>query len=443
MPRPPDHPLRAPLSDLMHERAIPVFRSPVVVRSWVYLLSDAERAAELEWIEGLEGRHGAERWTLHDVGETSGAIWERHGEFSTYLRYTHDLNLAKEKRSGLGFCAVRTEDFAWLEGAPGAVFRSVEISVLPYEPKPAQIQQVIDLASAVCCDVFGGRARIWTDFRMHEGGAGRIYVHDKGLMNDELSRLLQILIEIGHYRKLALLGFPVARGLMAWLMEAEARLSAITRAMADETASQATTLDGLMALSAEVESRTNEVRFRQGATEAYYRLTVDRLASLRETRVEGYSTMQEFIERRLQPAMRTCEAAARRLDDVAARIGRAGDLLRARVSLSLEVQNQGLLKSMDERARVQLKLSSLVEGLSVFAVSYYVFNLVKYLLDPWLAGNETLLHVLYVPIIGAILLLAWLAIHTGKRRIQGASPASKTPGVGDGAAVDRTHSGQG
>jgi len=443
MPRPPDHPLRAPLSDLMHERTIPVFRSPVAVRSWVYLVPDTERAAELDWIEGLDGRHGAERWTLHDIGETEGAIWERHGEFSTWLRYTHDLNLTQEKRRGLGFCRIRTEDFAWLSGAPGTVFRSVEISVLPYEPKQAQLQQVIDLTSAVCCDVFGGRARIWSDFRMHEGGAGRIYVHDKGLQNDELSRLLQILIEIGHYRKLALLGFPEARALMMWLKDAEGRLSAITRAMADETASQAVTLDGLMALSAEVESRTAEVRYRQGATEAYYRLTIDRLASLRESRVEGFSTMHEFVERRLEPAMRTCEAAARRLDDVAARIGRAGDLLRARVSLSLEVQNQGLLQSMDERARVQTKLSAMVEGLSVFAVSYYVFNLVKYILEPWFAGREHLLHLVYVPVIGAILLLAWLGISVAKQRIHTASFAAEPPRVGHGPAVDRPHSRQG
>ncbi len=417
MSRPVDHPLRASLSDLMHERAIPVFKTPVAVRSWVYLVADDERQAELDWIDSLDGKHGAERWTLSDVGDTGGALWERHGEFSTYLSYTNDVKLATESKGGLGFCKIRTEDFAWLEGAPGAVFRSVEIAVLPYEPKPAQLQKVIDLSQAVCCDVFAGKARIWSDFRQHEGGAGRIYVQDKGLKNDELSRLLQILIEIGHYRKLALLGFPVARGLMAWLKDAEARLASITSDMASQSRSQEQILEGLMALSAEVEQRVNAVRFRQGATEAYYRLTEDRLLSLRESRVEGFSTMQEFIERRLQPAMRTCEAASRRLDDVSTRIGRVSDLLRARISISLEVQNQGLLKSMDLRAQLQMKLSALVEGLSVFAVSYYVFNLVKYVIDPLFAGREGLLHLLYAPIILGIVGVAWLFIHSRKKSI--------------------------
>lgn len=414
-----DHALRATLSDLMHERLIPIFKAPVTVRSWVYLVPDSERAKELAWIEGLDGKHGAERWTLSDIGDAGGALWERHGEFSTYLSYRSDLDLAAEKRGGLGFCQVKAEDFAWLSGAPGAVFRSVEIAVLPYAPRPAQLQKVIDLTQAVCCDVFGGKARIWSDFRMHEGGAGRIYVQDKGLKNDELSRLLQILIEIGHYRKLALLGFPVARSLMGWLKTAEAQLATITEDMARQKTSQEVILEGLMRLSAEVEQRVNEVRYRQGATEAYYRLTEDRLISLRESRVEGFSTMQEFIERRLQPAMRTCEAASRRLDDVSARIGRVSDLLRARISISLEVQNQDLLKSMDLRSRLQMKLSSLVEGLSVFAVSYYIFNLVKYVIEPMFIGRERILHGLYAPIIALIVGLAWLFISHRKKSITG------------------------
>ncbi|MDI7774175.1 DUF3422 domain-containing protein [Asticcacaulis sp. EMRT-3] len=418
MPRSEDHSLRAKLSELMHARTIPLFTAPAVVRSWLCLVSDDERAAETEWVNSLgtpvDGR-------LAETTPKGGMIWERHGEFSTWLQFSLALDPRAALREGLGFCSLRTEDFAWLEGAPGQVFRSVEIVVMAHEPKAAQFSGVIDLAQAVCCDVFDHKARIWSDFRAHEGGAGRIYVQDKGLKNDELSRLLQGLIEIGHYRKLALLGFPVARDLMGWLKDAEARLATVTADMAAQSASQEVLLERLMTLSAEVESRANAVRFRQGATEAYDRLTSDRLVSLRESRVEGHSTMQEFIERRLQPAMRTCEAASRRLDDLSVRLSRASDLLRARISISLEVQNQSLLKSMDLRARLQMKLSALVEGLSVFAVSYYVFNLVKYALDPLLAGHEKLAHFLYAPLIVAIIALAWLFITRRKKTIEGAA----------------------
>ena len=416
MSAPQDHPLRATLSDLMHARALPIFASPVVVRSWVYLVGDDERSAEREWIASLPGEHGAEGWTLHDIGTTGGMIWERHGEFSTYLHFTTAVNLAAERRGALGFGQLHDDVFPWLAEAPGQVFRSVEIAVLRHLPKAEQLNDKIDLSQAVCCDVFDGAARIWSDFRLHDGGSGRIYVQDKGLKNDELSRLLQGLIEIGQYRKLALLGFPVARELMSWLKDAEATLATVTADMAGQTASQEQILERLMALSAEVEVRVNAVRYRQGATEAYAQLTEDRLSSLRESRVDGFSTMHEFIERRLHPAMRTCQAASRRLDDISTRIGRVSDLLRARISISLEVQNQNLLRNMDMRSKLQMKLQALVEGLSVFAVSYYIFNLVKYVMEPMFSLKTA--HMLYGPVIAVIVALAWLFIYHRKKRIE-------------------------
>jgi len=45
-------------------------------------------------------------------------------------------------------------------------------------------------------------------------------------------------------------------------------------------------------------------------------------------------------------------------------------LLRTRVEISRERQNQQLLTSMDRRARLQLRLQQAVEGLSVAAISY-------------------------------------------------------------------------
>ncbi len=419
MTRPPDHPLRLALTELMHERALPIFSSPVVVRSWVYLVDDSDRPSEVAWIDNLDPEGGASaRGRLAVLTPDGGRIWERHGEFSTWLSFTTAIDGVSEARKGLGFCTIRSAAFDWLKRAPGTVFRSVEISVLPYAPAPDALAAAIDLTGAVCCEVFDGKARIWSDFRGHEGGAGRIYIHDKGLRNDELSRLLQSLIEIGHYRKLALLGFPVARELMAWLKQAEARLAGITRDMADRSTAQADILERLMSLSAEVEQRVNDVRFRQGATEAYARLAEDRLASLRESRVEGFSTMAEFIERRLQPAMRTCEAASKRLEDVSLRISRVSDLLRARISITLEMQNQNLLRSMDVRAKLQMKLSHLVEGLSVFAVSYYIFSLLKYVIDPW-TGHSELAHKFYGGLVALILALAWLFIHHRKKSLTG------------------------
>ena len=87
------------------------------------------------------------------------------------------------------------------------------------------------------------------------------------------------------------------------------------------------------------------------------------------------------MDRRFGPAMRTCESVEDRLNGLAARIGRAGTLLRTRVDIALEGQNRDLLVSMDKRARLQLRLQGTVEGLSVAAITYYGTGLVLYLAE--------------------------------------------------------------
>ena len=57
------------------------------------------------------------------------------------------------------------------------------------------------------------------------------------------------------------------------------------------------------------------------------------------------------------------------------RATRAADLLRTRVDVALQAQNQSLLESMDSRSALQLRLQQTVEGLSVVAISYYAVGL--------------------------------------------------------------------
>jgi uncharacterized membrane-anchored protein len=52
--------------------------------------------------------------------------------------------------------------------------------------------------------------------------------------------------------------------------------------------------------------------------------------------------------------------------------------LSTRVSVTREKQNQAILKSMDHRANLQLRLQQTVEGLSVAAITYYIVGLVYY-----------------------------------------------------------------
>jgi len=57
------------------------------------------------------------------------------------------------------------------------------------------------------------------------------------------------------------------------------------------------------------------------------------------------------------------------------------DMMRTKVELSIQEQNQLLLTSMDRRSQIQLKMQHAVEGLSVAAISYYSIGLVKYIIS--------------------------------------------------------------
>ena len=187
------------------------------------------------------------------------------------------------------------------------------------------------------------------------------------------------MVEIDTYRMLALLALPVARELEPFLGEYERELVQVTSAMVDAgTAGEPALLERLMKLEAAIESEDSKSHYRFSAAAAYYELVQRRIAELREQRIEGLQTFQEFMERRLAPAMATCVATASSLKAASSRVAGVTQLLSTKVNIALEQQNQGVLASMNRRAELQLRLQQTVEGLSVAAITYYITGLVGY-----------------------------------------------------------------
>ncbi len=191
---------------------------------------------------------------------------------------------------------------------------------------------------------------------------------------------MQRLFEIETYRMLALLALPLARRHGPELSRSGARLTEMTARLAaiEGLEDERRLLGELTRMSAEIEDMAATASYRFAAARAYDALVRRRVAELRETRFEGMQTIGEFLERRLAPAMATCEAVAARLEARSDRVSRASQLLRTRIDIALEAQNGELLRSMDRRARLQLRLQQTVEGLSVAAISYYLVGLVGY-----------------------------------------------------------------
>jgi uncharacterized membrane-anchored protein len=143
-----------------------------------------------------------------------------------------------------------------------------------------------------------------------------------------------------------------------------------------------------------------------------------RLATLGERKVGGLPTWSSFLARRMKPAMRTCTTTEARQSDLSLKLARAANLLRTRVDVELEHQNQELLKSMNARTRLQLRLQTTVEGLSTAAITYYVVGLFGYLMkgvqdSGYLPIEPSLAVALFVPIAAASI---WWTVRSIRKR---------------------------
>ena len=134
--------------------------------------------------------------------------------------------------------------------------------------------------------------------------------------------------------------------------------------------------------------------------------------------MESFQTNNEFLSRRLQPAIRTSEAFSRRLESLATRAQRADNLVRTQIEMGVQIQNKDLLESMELRARAQLRLQETVESLSIVAITYYIVGLLSTLVDPinfdkFLISKAVFLA-LCVPI---ILVLIWFIAKMVRKKI--------------------------
>jgi uncharacterized membrane-anchored protein len=229
--------------------------------------------------------------------------------------------------------------------------------------------------------VMGRIAHSWavTDFRIRASGFERMLViAPDDMTQTRAGRVSQRLLELETYRLLALRGLPVAKELAPMLAQAEGELADITSRLESKSVDDQALLDTLVSLSARVERATATHMYRFSATRAYHALVNQRIVELRETAITGTQTLGEFMQRRLSPAMGTVAATAQRLDSLSERVARASALLRTRVDIAAEAQNQQLLAKLTRGQELQLHLQTTVEGLSIAAISYYVVSLLLY-----------------------------------------------------------------
>lgn len=422
------HPLRVALNNELHSRPPLAIQAPARVTLLAMLTGEAggdgerRHLAELCAWAGLPPPSEGSSHYMGDFG-TFRLRWERHTECSTWTVLRSGA-FPEPLIDPFADPAVEAVPADWIAGLPGELIAAAHLVVLPEsvgEPERERLAAFFGEGYSGS-GIAGGAAMAWTDHRIHGDGFARLLVFDQGMRGNQAGRAVQRMIEIQTYRILTLLSLPVARTVMARLGAMERELVDVTGAItvAGDLAAEKAALERLTLLAAEIERMVAETAFRFAMGRSYHRMVERRIEDLREVRIEGLQTFQEFMDRRLSPAQRTSVAAEERLGALAERVARASNLLRSRVEIAMEGQNASLLASMDRRAQLQLRLQETVEGLSVVAISYYLIGLTAYAakavkaagvhIDPDIAVGVA------VPI---VVFLVWRAVWSLRRVLMG------------------------
>jgi uncharacterized membrane-anchored protein len=390
---PQDDPLRRTLHNEVHARPSARVRLPALITYVAVLNAGVGREQECAHLQRLPGHADlspqqlqANFLRLRCEGYT--VKWERHTEFTRY-------SIVQPLPAHAGWGAALPElasqvatGSAWLRAIPGQTVAAIQLAMLSEGMGEADmlakaqrwLGEGIVVGSHMGNTVQGQSHSCWlTHFRIGADGFERMLVLTQGETPEgRAGRISQRLLELETYRLMALRGLPVAKQLSPELAHAEAQLAGIAARLDAKQGSDQELLDDLVALAAKVERATAEHGYRFSATRAYDAVVHERIGELRERPVHGTQTVGEFMQRRLSPAMATVAATAQRLAALSERVARTSALLRTRVDIATETQNQQLLEKLTRGQALQLRLQSTVEGLSIAAISYYVVSLLLY-----------------------------------------------------------------
>jgi len=379
------HPLRAAILDEVHARPFTPIETPRRILHFAFDTTGERALADRTALNNFVSRCGGAPLKPSDkqlrVALNRTVLrWEQHSEFTTY---TWELPSEELTGDALPF----HPPASWLAAPmaalpqPGPVLVALDLHLLAADGGRLLPEDLFDRGSLAVAETADGKAIFASDFQADSAGFVRILVIDHGLGTGEAGALVQRIIELETYRMLALLGLPEAQRLSPAIGRIERRLSEVTEEMrrTADLVDNHRLLDDLTALAAELEAGAAASLFRFGASRAYNEIVQLRLQTIGERKVGRLPTWSSFLARRMAPAMRTCITTEERQENLSRKLARAANLLRTRVDVEVEQQNRDLLKSMNERTRLQLRLQTTVEGLSVAAISYYVVALFGYL----------------------------------------------------------------
>ncbi len=434
--RPYDHPMRMQLHEEVHARPPIALWPNERVLSQSFLLDARSGQSQILWIQSLSRALGVENdsekdhafkiLTLAPEPERVLIKWELHGEFATIAAIT---------RNPVKITGPLLESRLALEASLDDLFRKLNCPViaeaggerisaldLVFEHRPlfSEAQEVSAIFNGNT--VLGSyilaskKAQLWTDLRLDQDGYISYLIPHDILGSRQAGRVARALAEAETYRMSAMIAFPVAKSLSMPLRAAESELADLSKNISQlqsepgiHTEKDGKFLGELSHLASRAEQWISEYGLRFTASEAYSQLLNKNLFELAESPIPGVQSLSEFMDRRFQPAMGTCIWTQRRLKELSDRISRTTQTLRTRIEFVNEEQTQKLLASMDQRARLQLRLQETVESLSVLVLTYYAVSLLAYIAkggkEAGLAIHPEIIAAVAAPVVAILFLV--------------------------------------
>jgi uncharacterized membrane-anchored protein len=417
---------RRALNDELHHHPYEPLTPPERVVFLSMLVTPEERLAEDEHLRELEahfGDMGGESHfnrTRHDFGKFRLKI-ERHFEFTRYkFVWRTDENC---ERNPFADSIASMLPPAWLARLPGKMLSGLNVAFLVYPESESnrtlttRFACYFDPQTLVGSRVGRSGGLVLTDFKIKQDGLIPMLVFSRAQLATQNGRLMLRLIEVEAYRSLGLLALPEAKKILRILPGIESDLAEVTKAVATSKGGMD---DELLERLTDIATRAEHMMAvnyqRLSATPAYLSLVFKRLRDLREEPVEDLTSLGSILERRLEPVKTTCESVLHRMEQLSVRISNASQLLRTRIDVRREAQNQELLIGMNRRFQAQLRLQETAELLSVVIVPYYAVNLLAYVVEEIgnLAGSHidpTMIKAFGIPVVVGLTLYLIRRMH--------------------------------
>ena len=374
------HPLRSQVYAEIHARPYPYIDCSVRATHFALLTNTAQAKEQLTSLKLLTNDQSIPSPdTLANCYYTKfqdfEIRWEKHQEFCSITFIEKNLNAKPFSQVSVSpkIISIITE----LSGEL-VVALKVHLERKTEQPSIDTLNSYFEDQQIYGSTIVGDKASMWSSFKLHTDDYARMLIYDNDLSDYQAGRTLQRVIEVETYMRLALLALPDARNVIPKIANISQNINNIIRKLHSNTVKdEHGVLDKLSQNAVQIEDIRAATTHRFAASNAYNELVEQRLDDLREIHWPGYSSWKKMLQRRLIPAIDTCNSVSSQLQNLSAQTQRATNLLQTRIELSIQDTNMALLSSIDKRSHLQLRLQQTVEGLSVVAISYYVVGLIK------------------------------------------------------------------